>query len=187
MLPRFFALLVLAASPAAAQNAAAPGPSYSAGDIEAFFAPALDCQEGRDCAPKVRTRAVCIGTSSACATETAAAPDPGGFDMLITFELGSDRLSPQARENLAEFARALKGDRLGNTTFNIDGHTDARGSDSFNLDLSNRRAEAVVSYLESLGIPRDRLQAQGHGESSPRTEDPFAAINRRVEATLRIE
>ena len=185
MLARVITLIALAAAlhagPAAAQGAA-PAPSYSAGDVEAFFAPVLAKPE--------RTRAVCIGTSSACAgssPQAAAAPDPGGFDMLITFDLGSDRLSPQARENLAEFAKALTGERLAEATFNIDGHTDARGTDAFNLDLSNRRAEAVVSYLESLGVPRTRLQAHGHGESQPRVEDPFADINRRVEATIRLQ
>jgi outer membrane protein OmpA-like peptidoglycan-associated protein len=186
MAARFFVLAALAAA-LDAGAAAAQGASYSASDIEAHFAPALDCPEGRACAPKARTRAVCIGAASACAADTAAPPDPGGFDMLITFELGSDRLSPQARENLAEFARAMQGDKLSGATFNIDGHTDARGSDAFNLDLSNRRAEAVVSYLESLGVSRDRLQAKGHGESSPRVDDPFAGINRRVEATIRMQ
>lgn len=189
MFARNFALVLLAAALGAALEsvpAAAQAPSYSANDIEAYFAPALDCPEGQACSPKVRTRAVCIGTSSACATDTAAAPDPGGFDMLITFELGSDRLSPQAKENLTEFAKAMKGDKLTNATFNIDGHTDARGTDSFNLELSNRRAESVVSYLESLGISRERLQAQGHGESQPKVDDPFADINRRVEATIRL-
>lgn len=186
MLARIFVLLALAVvlqpGPAVAQGAA-----YSAEEIEAFFTPALDCPEGESCKPKVRTRAVCIGTSSACATDAAATPDPGGFDMLITFELGSDRLSQQARENLAEFAKAMQGDKLANATFNIDGHTDARGTDAFNLELSNRRAEAVVVYLESLGITRDRLQAQGYGEAKPKTDDPFAAINRRVEATIRMQ
>lgn len=198
MLGRFVAPLALAAvlswclahaqgqSPGQARGQA-EGPAYSANDIEAFFAPALDCPEGKACTPKVRTRAVCIGTSSACATDAAAPPDPGGFDMLITFELGSDRLSTQAKENLAEFAKALKGEKLANATFNIDGHTDARGTDAFNLELSNRRAESVVSYLESLGVPRERLAAKGHGEAQPRVEDPFADINRRVEATIRIE
>ena len=186
MIARIFALAALAAA-LQAGPVAAQGPAYSANDIEAFFAPALDCQEGKPCAPKAKTRSVCVGTSSACATDTAAAPDPGEFDMLITFDLGSDRLSPQARENLAEFARAVQGDKLADATFNIDGHTDARGTDAYNMDLSNRRAEAVVLYLESLGVSRDRLQAKGYGKSQPKVEDPFAAINRRVEATIRLQ
>lgn len=183
MMTRFLAILALTAGPALAQNA----PSYTAEDIEAFFAPALECPEGQSCVPKGKTRAVCIGTTSACAADAEAAPDPGAFDMLITFDLGSDRLSQQARQNLAEFAEALQSGKLAETRFNIDGHTDARGSDSLNMNLSNRRAEAVVSYLESLGVPRSRLVAHGYGESKPRVDDPFADINRRVEATLYIQ
>lgn len=185
MLTRILGVVALSALPALALAQSAP--EYTAGEIEAFFAPALDCPAGETCVPKGRTRAVCIGTSSACAPETQATPDPGAFDMLITFDLGSDRLSQQAKENLSEFAKALQSGKLGETSFNIDGHTDARGPDAYNMDLSNRRAEAVVSYLESLGIPRSRLVAKGHGENQPRVDDPFADINRRVEATLRIQ
>lgn len=181
------ARLLLAAALAGAPLSAIAQPAYTAGDIEAFFGAALECPAGEPCVPKGKTRAVCIGTSSACSAETEAVADPGAFDMLITFDLGSDRLSDQARQNLAEFAKALQSGKLSDTRFNIDGHTDARGPDGFNLDLSNRRAEAVVSYLETLGIPRERLVAKGHGESQPRVDDPFADINRRVEATLRIQ
>ena len=170
-----------------ASSAALAEPAYSSKEIEAHFTGAMECPAGQPCIPKRNTRAVCIGTASECeGQQTAAAADPGGFDMLITFDLGSDRLSAQAKENLAEFAKALKGEALSDATFNIDGHTDARGPDAYNMDLSNRRAESVVRYLESLGIPRSRLEAQGHGETSPRVDDPFAAINRRVEATLRL-
>lgn len=176
---------MIAALPALAQAQA----SYSAKDIESFFKPALECQPGQECLPKSKTRAVCIGAASTCnsSAQQATAQDPGGFDMLITFELGSARLSPTAKENLAEFAKALQGSALKDAQFNIDGHTDARGGDVFNLDLSNRRAASVVEYLEQLGISRDRLRASGYGESKPRVDDPFAAINRRVEARLRIQ
>jgi outer membrane protein OmpA-like peptidoglycan-associated protein len=169
--------LLAAAAMLALPHAALAGPSYSADDIEAFFSKNKPA----------KTRAICIGTSSACNDQQAEAADPGGFDMLITFELGSDRLSSQAQENLSEFAKALTGNSLANAQFNIEGHTDARGSDGFNLNLSNRRAESVVRYLESLGVSRDRLQAQGYGESRPRVDDPFAAINRRVEATIKLQ
>ena len=184
MFTRFLAAAAILAMPTLSWA----DPSISAKDVEAHFSKGMECEGGK-CIPKKLTRAVCIGTDSECAEQNAAAAakvDPGAFDMLITFELGSDRLSEQARENLAEFAKALKGDALANATFNIDGHTDARGSDSFNKTLSERRAESVVQYLESLGIPRSRLSAKGHGESSPRVDDPFAAINRRVEATLKL-
>lgn len=183
-----FRPLIAAALIAVVPSLSQAGPAYSAKDIESFFGEGLKCEPGKPCLPKASSRAVCIGTASVCnAKDTqAAAADPGGFDMLITFELGSDRLSATARENLAEFAKALNGSALRDARFNIDGHTDARGGDIFNLDLSNRRASSVVRYLQELGVSRQRLDASGYGESKPRVSDPFAAINRRVEARLRI-
>jgi peptidoglycan-associated lipoprotein len=50
-------------------------------------------------------------------------------------------------------------------------HTDARASDSYNLDLSKRRAQSVVNYLIEKGIARDRLVPKGYGESQPKTVD----------------
>lgn len=184
----FAAALVLSLPMAAAAQSAA---QYSADDIVGYFneEPAAadpNCPEGAICLPKKGTRAVCIGTGSACASQEPPTAKAEGFDLLVTFELGSDALSPQARKNLAEFARALQDPSLQAATFNVDGHTDARGSDAFNQTLSQRRAQRVVDYLGSLGIDSARLEAAGHGESSPRnTQDPFAAINRRVEATIR--
>lgn len=66
----------------------------------------------------------------------------------------------------------------------IQGHTDNQGGDEYNLDLSQRRAETVVAYLNLFGIAEDRLAAKGYGESKPvdtnETEDGRAK-NRRVE------
>ena len=172
--------------------AAVAGPQYSAQDIVGHFnqevsAAEPECPEGSICLPKKGTRAVCIGTGSACAQEEPKPARAGAFDLLITFDLGSDELSAQAKENLAEFAKALQDANLATTSFNVDGHTDARGSNAFNQTLSERRAAAVVDYLETLGVDRSRLQAQGHGENQPRDADPFAPINRRVEATIRTQ
>ena len=168
---------------------------FKASDVIEHFKPTNEaaagnaCAAGVPCLQKKKTRAVCIGTDSACAAEeTAAAPAAKtGFDLLITFELGSDRLSDQAKVNLREFAKAMKSPALADATFNVDGHTDARGSDSYNTVLSQRRAAAVVTFLKSLGVDEARLDAKGHGESRPRTDDPFAPINRRVEATIRTQ
>ncbi len=187
----FLLAAVIAFAPAAAFGQA----QFNADDVVGHFTPseeaaATACPAGSICLPKRKTRAVCIGTDSACAAEEAAASagaPKGSFDLLITFELGSDRLSGQAMANLQEFAKALKNPALASATFNVDGHTDARGSDSFNTALSRRRARAVVAFLKSLGISEDRLNAKGYGESKPRSDDPFAAINRRVEATIRTQ
>jgi peptidoglycan-associated lipoprotein len=50
----------------------------------------------------------------------------------------------------------------------LQAHTDCRGSDSYNMKLSQRRAEACVTYLVSKGIPADRMVAKGYGEVQPR-------------------
>ncbi|HET7410957.1 MAG TPA: OmpA family protein [Paracoccaceae bacterium] len=185
--------LIFATALVCAPCAALAQAQYSASEVighfqqpEAEAAAAQDCPEGAICLPKQATRAVCIGTGSACAGDMVAAPaQQSSFDLLITFELGSDRLSEQAQANLREFAEAMKDPALKDAQFNVDGHTDARGSDALNNELSRRRAGVVVEFLESLGIDRSRLEAQGYGETKPRADDPFAAINRRVEATIR--
>jgi outer membrane protein OmpA-like peptidoglycan-associated protein len=67
------------------------------------------------------------------------------------------------------------------------GHTDSTGSDSYNLDLSQRRASAVADYLTMRGVQSARLGTRGFGESQPiasnDTEEGKAA-NRRVEIKL---
>ncbi len=66
----------------------------------------------------------------------------------------------------------------------IQGHTDNRGSDSYNQRLSERRAQAVRSFLIESGIDADRLTAKGYGESRPavpNTSDANMAKNRRVQ------
>ena len=64
------------------------------------------------------------------------------------------------------------------------GHTDSQASDSHNLDLSKRRAQAVVKWLTDKGVDGDRLEAEGFGETQPVADNDSAAgraLNRRVE------
>lgn len=116
------------------------------------------------------------------AQTVAASAD--GFNLLITFQLGSAELTPQAQTNLDEFASAVSDPRLSNAVFAINGHTDASGGDAQNMALSERRAESVVNYLTQKGVDSSRLIPRGFGEESPRTADPYDGANRRVEATL---
>ena len=68
-------------------------------------------------------------------------------DMRIQFEFGSAALTPSARQVLDELGAALNSEQLSAFQFSLVGHTDAVGSDSANLALSEQRAEAVKSYL----------------------------------------
>ena len=66
----------------------------------------------------------------------------------------------------------------------VEGHTDDQGNDAHNLDLSDRRAAAVMAYLVKKGVPTARLQSHGYGETrpiQPNTTKPGRAANRRVE------
>lgn len=100
----------------------------------------------------------------------------------ILYDYNSDVLSTKSRFILREFARFLKS----NPTIKImiQGHTDSDGDDAKNLDLSDRRAKGVKSYLASMGIEEDRLEAKGFGETKPKVANDTPenkAKNRRTE------
>jgi outer membrane protein OmpA-like peptidoglycan-associated protein len=162
------ALMML--GPAAAQ--------YKADDVvRAFTSPPADLGP---------SRGLCIGTESECrvkAAPTGRVATPN-FDLLITFEYDSDQLTPPAKQNLDEFAAALKNPGLVNKRFVVEGHTDGRGSQEYNLELSQRRASAVVRYLGDRGVGEAHLLARGYGKLRPRAADPLDPMNRRVEARL---
>jgi outer membrane protein OmpA-like peptidoglycan-associated protein len=150
-------------------------PAYSPDKVIEFFSN-----------QKVKTRSVCFGTASDCHKQAAepAAPAQAHFDLLVNFEFDSDRLTGAAKENLDQFAKALQDPRLKGEKFEIDGHTDAVGAEVYNLDLSQRRADAVISYLASQGLDPSLLVAKGFGKTKPRVANPYSPENRRVETHL---
>jgi len=102
-------------------------------------------------------------------------------DLVIQFEFGSAKLMNQSKALLDNLAAAMKGDVLIKYSFNIEGHTDSVGLQSYNLKLSNQRAQSVISYLASKGVNKDRLVGIGKGSSIPLLVDtPEASENRRV-------
>jgi outer membrane protein OmpA-like peptidoglycan-associated protein len=167
-------LVAALAWPAVSWGQSASGPSYHAQDILEHF---LTHPEPES------TRSVCIGTEADCgkSTETRQAP---GFDLEVTFKLNSDLLTATAKQNLDEFAKALKDPRLGPYAFAVDGYTDARGGDSYNLRLSQRRAQAVTEYLATQGVAKNKLKPHGFGKQNPKTPDPLDPANRRVETRI---
>jgi outer membrane protein OmpA-like peptidoglycan-associated protein len=99
----------------------------------------------------------------------------------VFFDYDSAILKPGAYNEIDRTARVLN--QYPQTTILISGHTDSRGSEEYNMRLSQRRAEAVRDALISRGVDSRRLRAIGYGESQPISSSH--AMNRRVE--LRIE
>jgi OmpA-OmpF porin, OOP family len=103
----------------------------------------------------------------------------------VLFETGkSDLMSGAARsiDKLAEFLRENPG-----RSVLVEGHTDSTGGDSFNLSLSQRRADAVRNALLSRGVAAERIVARGYGKQYPVADNSHAAgrqQNRRVEIVV---
>lgn len=103
----------------------------------------------------------------------------------ILFPFNSTEILPDGRTNLQQLANSLE--KYPNSDILIVGHTDSVGTDAYNQDLSQRRAAAASSYLQSLGVPASRLHAVGKGETEPiQPNDTEAgrAQNRRVEVAI---
>jgi len=88
----------------------------------------------------------------------------------ILYAFNSHELDPQSMVDLDKLVELLLVDNT-NITIELAAHTDSRGSDAYNNDLSQRRAQSVVNYLLEKGVPRDRLTAKGYGKTKPRVVD----------------
>lgn len=104
------------------------------------------------------------------------------FSDKVLFETAKADLGPSAENTLNKLTRIL--DKYPDTNLEIDGHTDSKGTESYNQDLSVRRAQSVANYLTGSNISRSRITTKGYGEMQPKysneTEDGRAG-NRRVE------
>lgn len=100
----------------------------------------------------------------------------------VKFEFDSDRLTPEARSILNEVATTLQA--YPDLNVDLEGHTDSIGSDTYNLGLSERRSNAVKSFLVDRGVRAQRMTPVGYGESRPIDSNETEAgreNNRRVE------
>lgn len=124
----------------------------------------------------------CPGTRSGVAVDEAGCARRGSITLEgVTFELDSAQLTPRSRDVLERVADDL----LEHPTLRVEvqGHTDSSGAEVYNLDLSQRRAEAVRAYLLSRGVEARQVEASGYGESRPIADNDTPegrARNRRV-------
>ncbi|MDY0391005.1 OmpA family protein [Desulfobulbus oligotrophicus] len=102
------------------------------------------------------------------------------FKSDMFFDYDSSSLKPGAYTELDRVANVLS--KYPQTTIRVEGHTDARGSDQYNQQLSERRANAVKNALTQRGIDSRRIEAVGYGESQLISSSD--AMNRRVNIVI---
>ena len=101
----------------------------------------------------------------------------------MKFDYNSDRLGSAPILAVDEIGKALINPKLSNSTFMVTGHTDGKGSDEYNQQLSERRAESVKAYLVAhYQTAASNLIAVGYGQTKLKNvNDPFSPENRRVQ------
>jgi outer membrane protein OmpA-like peptidoglycan-associated protein len=127
-----------------------------------------------------KTRSLSSGEREEIATIAADKPN---IDLEITFSYNSADISATSLPNVRALGQALADQNLKGSIFVVAGHTDAVGGESYNQDLSERRADSIKRYLvDKYGIPSADLVTVGYGKSKPK--DPSAPMdpsNRRVQ------
>lgn len=100
----------------------------------------------------------------------------------VTFAFNSADLTSESKKNLDKIAEVFL--EFPDTELMLEGHTDSVGDENYNMILSNNRAKAVASYLQSKGVTSSRMSVKGFGETAPRFDNATKdgqAKNRRVE------
>ncbi|QDL56594.1 OmpA family protein [Rhodoferax aquaticus] len=111
----------------------------------------------------------------------AQAPERPSLSLLIQFDFNSARVRPQSQQALLNLSQALLTPELASSRFAVEGHTDAKGNEDYNLKLSAQRAQAVADFLKARGVTEERLVAAGKGATElANSESPYAPENRRV-------
>ena len=142
--------------------------------------PAPPGDEDHDGVPDDRDR--CPGTPRGVAVDANGCPQKGSITLEgITFDYNSANLAAGSLNILDDVADGLK--KHPRLKVELQGHTDSRGPDAYNLTLSQKRADAVRAYLLKDGVPLTQITAKGYGEGQPIADnntDAGRAKNRRV-------
>jgi outer membrane protein OmpA-like peptidoglycan-associated protein len=127
-----------------------------------------------------RTRSLSTVEREEIASFTADRPK---IDLEINFDYNSAAISTTSLASVQALGKALSNPNLKGSTFVVAGHTDAVGGESYNQDLSERRADSIKRYLmEKFGIAGPDLVTVGYGKSKPKDPNaPMDPSNRRVQ------
>jgi OOP family OmpA-OmpF porin len=163
-------------------NALKPSGDLVAGSARGIKLGGTSASQDQSTAPAASASPQSTVRSPAEAPARVASPF---INLTVNFPTGTAELTPAARASLDALGHALSSSELSAFRFRIEGHTDNVGSREENRDLSQRRAEAVVSYLTSqYNVAPARLEAVGMGQENLLVETPPQtpeARNRRVQ------
>ncbi|WP_026440570.1 OmpA family protein [Acidocella facilis] len=130
-------------------------------------------------APAMQASPAAMPAMNAPAAKPQAMPAAPSANLIVDFASGSAVLTPQARATLDQLGKALTSQQLAAYHFKIVGHTDTTGTAPQNQTLSEQRADAVKSYLQTkFGVADTRLQASGVGEADLAVQTPPNTPNR---------
>ena len=116
---------------------------------------------------------------------TFSEKNPDGSKMGVYFDFDKSEITPNSKLALNKLIQIFK--EYPETNLLVEGHTDDKGADTYNLTLSERRAMAVGNYLKANNISASRLTINWYGETQPKVEnttDANRADNRRVEFAI---
>lgn len=132
----------------------------------------------------LRTKTRSLSADERTEVATIAKERPS-IDLEIYFDYNSAEIANRAVPDLMNLGRALTNAALQGGVFLVSGHTDAKGGMEYNQQLSERRAQAVKTFLmKNFGVAGNSLVSAGYGkEQLKNTANPFAAENRRVQIT----
>jgi outer membrane protein OmpA-like peptidoglycan-associated protein len=113
----------------------------------------------------------------------SAAKDKPNIDLEITFDYNSADIGSKSLPSVQALGKALTNPDLKGSTFVVAGHTDAAGTEAYNQDLSERRADSIKRYLiDKYGIAGSDRVTVGYGKSKLKDPaNPLAEVNRRVQ------
>ena len=144
--------------------------------------PAVEAKQIRfvDTLRNRKTRSLSLGEREEIAEIASTKPK---IDLDIQFDYNSAQITTTSMPSVQALGKALSNADLKGSTFVVAGHTDAIGSEAYNQDLSERRADTIKRYLtEKYGIVGTDLVTVGYGKTKPKDPSaPMDPINRRVQ------